>query len=109
MPIKGYTKCSEIIQLKLNPGLVILSACRTASADGTPGAEGFSGLAKAFFYVGSKSLLVSHSSVPSEAAKCLKARMFANQRKNPKLGRSEACRHSMMTLAVNENFSRPTH
>ncbi|MDE0795477.1 MAG: CHAT domain-containing protein [Alphaproteobacteria bacterium] len=45
------------------------SACNTASADGTPGAEGLSGLAKAFFYAGSQSLLVSHWSVLSEAGR----------------------------------------
>jgi CHAT domain-containing protein len=36
---------------------VVLSACNTAAADGTPGAEGLSGLAKAFFYAGTRSLL----------------------------------------------------
>jgi CHAT domain-containing protein/Tfp pilus assembly protein PilF len=105
----GVLTASEIAQLKLHPGLVILSACNTASADGTPGAEGLSGLAKAFFYAGSKSLMVSHWAVPSEAAKRLTTGMFDNLKKNPKLGLSEALRRSMMALAANDNFSHPIH
>ena len=59
---------SEVAQLKLNADWVILSACNTAAADGTPGARGLSGLAKAFFYAGSRALLVSHWPVDSDAA-----------------------------------------
>ncbi len=47
---------------------VILSACNTAAPDGTPGAEALSGLAKAFFYAGSRALLVSHWPVSSSEA-----------------------------------------
>jgi len=98
-----------VAQLKLHPGLVILSACNTASADGTPGAEGLSGLAKAFFYAGSQSLLVSLWSVPSEAAKLLTTGVFANLKNCSGIGRSEALRRSMMTLATDDNFSHPVH
>ena len=63
----GLLTASEIAQLKLDANLVILSACNTASAD-KPGAEGLSGLAKAFFYAGARSLLVSHWPVASSAA-----------------------------------------
>ncbi len=48
-----------------------IAACNTAAADGTPGAEGLSGLAKAFFYAGSRALLVSHWPVASDAADAL--------------------------------------
>ena len=44
----GLLVASEIAQLKLNADWVVLSACNTAPPDGTPGAEGLSGLAKAF-------------------------------------------------------------
>ena len=86
-----------------------MSACNTAAADGTPGAEGLSGLAKAFFYAGSQSLLVSHWSVRSEAAKRLTTAMFAYLENNPGMGRSEALRRSMMTLAANDRFSHPVY
>ena len=43
----GLLTASEIATLDLNADWVILSACNTAAADGTPGAEGLSGMAKA--------------------------------------------------------------
>ncbi len=46
----GLLKSSEIAILDLNSELVVLSACNTASSDGSLGAEGLSGLAKSFFY-----------------------------------------------------------
>ena len=58
----------------------------TAAADGTPGAEGLSGMAKAFFYAGSRSLLVSHWPVASNATVPLTTRMLTEYRANPALG-----------------------
>ena len=63
----GLLTASEVAQLKLNADWVVLSACNTAAGD-TVGAEGLSGLAKAFFYAGSRALLVSHWAVDSRAA-----------------------------------------
>ncbi len=77
---------SEVAQLKLDADWVILSACNTAAADGTPGAEGLSGLAKAFFYAGSRALLVSHWLVVSDAAVAITTRMLAEAAK-PGVGR----------------------
>jgi len=73
----GLLAVSEVAQLKLNTDWVILSACNTAAADGAPGARGLSGLAKAFFYAGSRALLVSHWPVVSDAAVALTTRMLA--------------------------------
>src|SRR3990172_3225130 len=77
----GLLTAGEISQLKLNADWVILSACNTAAPDGTPGADGLSGLAKAFFYAGARSLLVSHWAVSSEATVALTTRMFAEAEK----------------------------
>ena len=51
----GLLTAGEISQLKLDADWVVLSACNTAAADGTPGAEGLSGLAQAFFYARARS------------------------------------------------------
>jgi len=57
----GLVTASEVAHdVKLDADWVVLSACNTAAADGAPRAEGLSGLAKAFFYAGARSLLVSH-------------------------------------------------
>jgi CHAT domain-containing protein len=82
--------------LKLNADWVILSACNTAASDGKPGADGFSGLTKAFFYAGSQTLLVSHWAVDSAATVALTARMFTEAQKG--VGRAEALRRSMLAM-----------
>lgn len=92
----GLLTASEIALLKLNADWVILSACNTAAADGTPGAEGLSGLAKAFFYAGARSLLVSHWAVSSDATVALTTRMFEESAKGA--GKAEALRRSMLAL-----------
>ena len=92
----GLLTASEISQLKLDADWVILSACNSAAPDGTPGAEGLSGLARAFFYAGARSLLVSHWAVSSDATAALTTRMFDEASKGaPK---AEALRRSMLAL-----------
>ena len=92
----GLLTASEVAGLKLNAEWVILSACNTAAADGKPGADGFSGLTKAFFYAGSQTLLVSHWAVDSAATVALTTRMFAEAERG--VGRAEALRRSMLAL-----------
>lgn len=62
----AFLTVSEILDLKLNSDMVVLSACNTAAGD-VPGAEPLSGLARAFLYAGTRSLLVSHWRVNSDA------------------------------------------
>jgi CHAT domain-containing protein len=62
----GLLQMSEISELKLNADWVVLSACNTAASD-VVGAEALSGLARAFFYAGARSLIVSHWDVLDEA------------------------------------------
>src|SRR5262249_30223805 len=62
----GYLSAVEIAGLKLDADWVILSACNTAAGD-AKGADALSGLARAFFYAGARSLLVSHWAVNSDS------------------------------------------
>ena len=101
----GLLTASEIALLQLNADWVILSACDTAAPDGTPGAEGLSGLARAFFYAGSRALLVSYWPVVSESAQALTTRMFEVAVSQPGAGKSEALRQSM--LALIDDKARP--
>ena len=73
----GLLTASKIAALKLNADWVVLSACNTAAGDGIPGAGGLSGLARAFFYAGARSVLVSHWSTRSQAAVKLMTGTFA--------------------------------
>jgi CHAT domain-containing protein len=94
----GYLAAGEIARLRLNADWVLLSACNTAAADGTPGAEGLSGLAKAFFHAGSRALLVSHWAVASEATVALTTAMLRAYQANPGQGRAEAQRRAVQAM-----------
>jgi CHAT domain-containing protein len=74
----GYLGASEAAQLKLNAEFVVLSACNTAASDGRPGGEGLSGLARAFFYAGARSVMVSHWEVSDAATTTLITSTFAD-------------------------------
>jgi CHAT domain-containing protein len=91
----GLLTSSEVAQLKLNADWVVLSACNTMAGE-TPGAEALSGLARAFFYAGSRALLVSHWAVASEAATRLTISTFDVLTKDPTIGRAEALRRAML-------------
>ena len=93
----GLLTASKIATLKLNADWVVLS-CNTAADDGTPDAGGPSGLAKAFFYAGARSLLVSHWSVPSQATVKLITTRFDELRDHPDIGRAEALRRAEMAM-----------
>ena len=93
----GLLTASEVAQLKLNADWVILSACNTAAGDKVD-AEALSGLARAFFFAGSRALLVSHWYVDSDAAVGLVTRAFTELHARHDIGRAEAVRRAMLTL-----------
>jgi len=93
----GYLGASEVAGLKLDADWVILSACNTA-AGGARGAEALSGLARAFFYAGARSLLVSHWQVASASTVKLITKAVDELKRNPKIGRAEALRRSMLSM-----------
>jgi CHAT domain-containing protein len=89
----GLLTASEVTTLKLDADWVILSACNTASGDG--GGEALSGLARAFFYAGAHSLMVSHWPVNSDAAVSLVTGAVDALTREPEIGRAEALRWAM--------------
>ncbi|MCU0838883.1 MAG: CHAT domain-containing protein [Rhodospirillales bacterium] len=62
----GLLTTSEIITLKMDADLVVLSACNTGGAGERTGGESLSGLARAFFYAGARSLMVTHWEIADE-------------------------------------------
>jgi CHAT domain-containing protein/tetratricopeptide (TPR) repeat protein len=101
----GLLTASEAARLKLRADWVILSACNTAAADGTPGAEGLSGLAQAFLYAGARGLLVSHWPVRDDAAAALTQAAVAARGKG--VGRADALRRSMLDLMQKPGMAHP--
>ena len=99
----GLLTMGEILSLKLDADWVVLSACNTASGEGA-GAEAISGLGRAFFYAGTRALLVSNWPVETTSAKTLTTDIFGRQAKDASLSRSEALRQSMLNLIDKGGF-----
>jgi CHAT domain-containing protein/Tfp pilus assembly protein PilF len=93
----GYLSSSEISGLKLDADWVVLSACNTAGGEGS-NSEAFSGLARAFFYAGSRALLVTHWAVSSDAAVAITTGTTDAMTSHPEIGRAEALRRSIAAL-----------
>ena len=93
----GLLTVDKILALKLDADWVVLSACNTGVGAGA-GAEAASGLGSAFFYAGTRALLVTNWSVHSASARELTSDLFRRQSADPGLSRSEALRQSMMAL-----------
>jgi CHAT domain-containing protein len=93
----GLLTMEEILQLKLDADWVVLSACNTGAGAGA-GAEAASGLGRAFFYAGTRALLVTNWSVHSQSARQLVTDLFKRQADDPKLTRGEALQQAMMAL-----------
>jgi CHAT domain-containing protein len=99
----GLLTMEEILALKLNADWVVLSACNTGAGSGA-GAEAASGLGRAFFYAGTRALLVTNWSVHSQSARELTSDLFGRQAADPKLSRSEALRQAMVALIDGAGF-----
>jgi len=98
----------DVLSLKLNADWVVLSACNTAGADGRA-EEAMSGLARGFFFAGSRSLLVTHWSVESESAMQLTTHTFAAYKSNPSMRRAEALRQAMLKTMNSPQFAHPAY
>ncbi len=101
----GLLTSSEVAQLELNADWVVMSACNTAAGNAR-NANALSGLARAFFYSGARSLLVSHWSVNSEVAVAITTRTFRETAQG--VNRSEALRRAMLAEIEKEKmYSHP--
>lgn len=99
----GLLTLEEILSLKLDADWVVLSACNTGSG-AEAGAEAASGLGRAFFYAGTRALLVTNWSVHSQSARELTTDLFRRQAADPNLSRGEALRQAMMALVDGPGF-----
>jgi CHAT domain-containing protein len=106
----GLIDASEILHFKLDADLVVLSACNT----GGPGAENeirgesLSGLARAFFFAGARSLLASHWSLSDKPTADLMIEMFKNlyNQSDPK-GLAITLNLAQRELMKNQSTSHP--
>jgi CHAT domain-containing protein len=93
----GLLTMEEILGLKLDADWVVLSACNTGAGAGA-GAEAASGLGSAFFYAGTRAVLVTNWSVQSASARELVSDLFRRQAEDARLTRAAALQGAMNTL-----------
>ncbi|HEY1182370.1 MAG TPA: CHAT domain-containing tetratricopeptide repeat protein, partial [Rhodocyclaceae bacterium] len=93
----GLLTMDKILTLKLNADWVVLSACNTAAGEGS-GAEAVSGLGRAFFYAGTRAILVSNWPVETVAARKLMTDLFRRQVNAGGVAKAEALRQAMLGL-----------
>lgn len=101
----GLLTASEVAQLQLNADLVLLSACRTAAGDSI-GGEGLTGLARAFFTAGARSLLVSHWRVRDAVAARLTVRTVELMHIAPSTNAPEALRSAMAEVTADTSADK---
>lgn len=94
----GLLTASEIARLSLRADLVILSACNTGRINAKAGITGLSGLARAFFAAGARSLVVSHWAVASDATARLLSRTVERLAADPARSPADALRESMLWM-----------
>jgi CHAT domain-containing protein len=106
----GLLDTSEILDLKLDADLVVLSACDTGGSGGDAtttgmqgGGEALGGLTRAVIYAGGRSLIVSHWSVDSVATVRLMTGMFSAKAST----KGDAMLLAQSTLQQSEQFSHP--
>jgi CHAT domain-containing protein len=100
----GLLTMEEILALKLDADWVVLSACNTGAGSGA-GAEAASGLGRAFFYAGTRALLVTNWSVHSQSARELVTDLFKRQAADKQLARGEALRQAMMAMVDGQGYT----
>jgi CHAT domain-containing protein len=107
----GLLDASEILDLKLDADLVVLSACDTGGAGSEAtdltglqsGGEALGGLTRAVIYAGGRALVVSHWSVDSAATVRLMTGLFSA----PAATEAEALQQAQMTLQQSPDWSHP--
>ena len=103
----GLLTMEKVMTLKLNADWVVLSACNTGTGAGA-GAEAASGLGRAFFYAGARTLLLTNWPVHSASASELVTDIFRRQAADAGLSRAEALREAMIALMDGPAFSDPS-
>jgi CHAT domain-containing protein len=105
-PLGALLTLQDVLTLKLNADWVVLSACNSAAEDGR-GDEVMSGLARGFFYAGSRALLVTHWAVESVSASLLTTETFRHYVANPGAPKAESLRQAMLKVMDMPDYRHP--
>ncbi len=98
---------SDVTNMQLDADVVILSACNTGGPNGETSGESLSGLARAFFYAGARSLMVTHWSVNDQATALLVAGTLQRLRAGDPLGVAGALRGAQKSMLAEAGHGLP--
>ncbi len=98
---------SSVVNLDLDADLVILSACNSGGPGGSTAGESLSGLARAFFYAGARSLAVTHWAVNDQVAAFLVADTLRRLRDSPTIGIAGALRDAQIATLTDAGKGLP--
>jgi CHAT domain-containing protein len=96
-PEDWILKASEAATLRLNADWVLLTGCNTASPD-YAGADGLSGFARAFFFAGASTLLVSHWRVNDQVAASLVPSAVVGSYGTKRASRATSLQRAMISI-----------
>ena len=99
----GLLTAEEILSLKLNAELVVLSACDTGR--GRIAGDGVVGLSRSLISAGVSSVIVSLWAVSDDSTAFLMTEFYKNLQKNP--DKAQALRQSMLTTMKQKEYSNP--
>ncbi|MCC5636088.1 CHAT domain-containing protein [Nostoc sp. CHAB 5844] len=90
----GLLTAEEILSLKLNAELVVLSACKTARGSLT--GDGVVGLSRSLIAAGTPSVIVSLWNIPDESTQLVMTEFYQHLQKNS--DKAQALRQAMLSL-----------
>jgi CHAT domain-containing protein len=98
---------SKIVGMDLDADLIILSACNSGGPGGATAGESLSGLARAFFFAGTRSMLATHWSVSDQAAAYLVADTLRRMHASPSKGVAQAMREAELGMLAAAGHGLP--
>jgi CHAT domain-containing protein len=99
----GFLTSGEILQMKLNASLVVLSAC--SSGQGKITGDGVIGLSRSLFAAGVTSVIVSLWKVGDDSTQFLMTEFYQNLQSG--MNKAQALRQAMLTTMKKKQYSRP--
>jgi CHAT domain-containing protein len=103
----GSLEAREIMTMRLNADLVVLSACETGSGRISPG-EGVIGMSWAFFVAGTRSMIVSQWRVNSTSTSQLMKNFYKSLARQQNRGnKSTALREASVRLLKDPSYRHP--
>jgi CHAT domain-containing protein len=100
---------SEVAGLDLDANIVILSACNTGGPGNRTGGESLSGLARAFFFAGARSMLVTHWSINDQTSAILVTDTLDRLVNNRAGGLASALRASQLMMIEGAGKNLPAY